>query len=195
MIGPGLIAALLTAALQPAAADRPSENVAATATLWGECNGRKAQEFAARPDPVETVLRAVEEACAQARQAVVDAIVRDHGAATARGALPIMRDGARARIRQTILEARGAPRQRGPGNEALALGECVGQRATVLAAGEASPDAIADAALADCAAQERAVRAWVTRTFGEANEPYFETLRPQVRASALRRVAEARAGR
>jgi hypothetical protein len=123
---------------------------------------------------------------------VFDTVARDHGAAMARGAVPIMGEGARARIRQTILEARGAPRQRGRGDEALAWGECIGQRSTILAAGDASPDAIADAALADCAALEGPVRAWVARTIGAPDETYMGTRRRQARAAALRRVAEAR---
>lgn len=189
-----LLTLFLAAALQLPAV-QPSENVTAAATLWGECNGLRAQEFARRPDPVETVVLAVEEACRDAAQEVFATIVRDHGEAMAQGAFPTIRERTRARTRQTVLEARGAPRQRGPGNAALAWGECIGQRSTVLAAGDTSADAIADAALVHCADEERALRDWVVRTFGAPNESYVETLRRQARASALRRVEQARAPR
>lgn len=194
MNGPALIALALAFAAQPGPVAQPSENFIRAATLWGECGGRKALEFARRADPVEAVVTAVVEACRDAERETVDALTRDQGANMARHVLPLMRQRSRELIRQTVREARGAPRQRGPGDETRVWGECVGGRSAGLAAFDASPAEIASAAFEYCAPQERSVRAQAVAVLGEAGAgSYMESLRRQLRATALRRLAAARA--
>jgi len=191
---PGLLAALLAMAAQPAAAPSVDEFRRAIVQLAGCHGGEATRRAEAGTETSEAIVAASFAACREHEQRVEQILNAMEGADTAQ-LMADLRAQARRRMLQTIAEARGAPRVRGEGDESLAWGECT-RREGRARAGSAGPvEAIVAATRQACTAEEQAARAALMRSnSADQTEQIMAALLASLDETVRAIVASARAG-
>lgn len=194
----GAAGLLLLAALQGG----PLANIPTNELVrWGACTGEQIVALdrpSLSPDEVAlaalAACRAEEEAVLAAERRLASTQPSLNGADYAAIEVAGMRERARIAWASRIAEARGLPATADTtATRGARLGACLGDSARARARGPESPDSIADAALRDCAAEERRVAESAPPSMSRADlAAAMAAVREQMRAQLLRIVAEAR---
>jgi hypothetical protein len=168
-----------------AAEPQISADTTDAASLWAQCDERRVIEMAFTDQSAEAVANAIRVACAAEEQNFLARLTIDLGQPGATRILTSLRARERERVVARIAEIRGlADPAR---DEVESYGRCVGSRALALAAGGEPAEAIAGSAIEQCAAQEQAAQARLTREEGASQAAaIMPALREQMRREALR---------
>jgi hypothetical protein len=172
-------------------------------TEWGRCAGEQALRIDRPSLTPDQVADAAFEACAAHERLVEAAQLRINarrpdsaGPEAVRREVRATRERNRAGIASAIGERRGLPPTLDTvSTRAERYGRCLAENAEPMIAGSDSGEAIADAAFAACAAFERRVMALAPPAPPDQLEAAANSIRTALRATLLRNIAAARAGR